>query len=611
VNFSNTNTQTITTERQTSLLSSKSLFNFASSMSDLKSVIRFSNNLIGNYQFSPNLNYNFLLTTPGSFDLSNFLTHNFKSKTEINSYDSLQSIFFQTNIYDTITYPSLSTYLNLEYGKKSLNYPILKFINNTTSLAFLMNYDYFNEINTHNSKVRINEFSRALDDEEILKRDAFINNFKNLTLNKPAILSNLTNSNSHLLTNKILETNVNPIKQYYLNNHHLVVDATMNTLVTTHFFTNELDQPILTTNPFFNTTLYDSTSTPLTQDTPFLLQGEEDFIPFEFIPTVFDLQNYGTGKNLRNLINLSYNLNLYNTQWPVAPLYADYDFRRWQSNELLEETFWEDVIPSFYYYDYLFFRNHFNDYTFLTKKTIFDLRWYLREEKEKIKKIGFRDDVIEKPYLKDLSCNGHYPLVITTDDDIIDYSTLLRQSFFSLYKTNELNLVSDNTYDSWKSYNTYNNNFLINTFITTLGALKVNTTLEVFDTFRANNDSLFNLIAPQKLRLPTNLIYSLHGLHQHILINNILGQNLNFALLNSQPNLIYSLKNIKGTSEAMQKIFRTKLDEMRSHARLHEYSQTVNNVPFITTIKPTVQNLGGKNALDFIATQTFKSTIKW
>lgn len=327
-NFSSINTQTITTERQTSLLSNKSLFNFANSMSDLKSVIRFANNLIGNYQFNANSNYDFLLKMPGSFDLSNFLTHDFKSKTEISSYNALQSIFFNLSTYNNTLRPLLSTSLNLEYGKKPLNYPVRKFIANTANLALLANYDHCNEVKHINLKIKVRDFAKSLDDEEILKRDAFINNFKNLNLNKPAIANNLTNSNAHLLTNKVIEANVNLVKQYYLSNKDLVIDSSMSNLITNRFFHNELNQPILTTNPFFDSTLYDSTSAPLTQDTPFLMQGDEELIPVEFFATFWDFTHYGTGKNLRNLINLTYNLNLYHTQWPVSALYADYDFRR-------------------------------------------------------------------------------------------------------------------------------------------------------------------------------------------------------------------------------------------------------------------------------------------
>jgi heme/copper-type cytochrome/quinol oxidase subunit 2 len=458
----------------------------------------------------------------------------------------------------------------------------------------------------------------VLEDKEIARTAVGVHNIKNLTLNTPAVLGNLTRSNAHLLTNKIAETNVNPLKQYYLNNHHLVVDPTTNPSVTNRFLIDSRNSPVLSTDLFFRSTLYDSTSMGASDETPLVLQGPELRVPEDFMSMGHDFKHYGTGKNFRNLIALSFNFDLYNTHWPAAPLYADYESRRWQSSELLEDVFWEEVVPGFYYYDYLFFKDHFNDYTYFHKNNVFGLRDYLFLDKKAIKKTIWKDYVVERPYLVDLAYNTAYPLAVTVDDDIVDYSTLSRQSFFSICKTNELNLVSDSAYDSLKSYNAYNNNFLMNTFVTTLGAIKVSTTLESFGMFRDDDDGLFNLVTPQKSNqtqvVPRVLVTNWHRLYERdqlLLLNRDMSLNLNLALMNSQPNFVLALKNVKMAFNSIQKVFRVKLDEMRSHARLSEYSQTGNQAMFVATARPAVKSWGGKNALDFVAAQTFKSTIQW
>jgi hypothetical protein len=91
--------------------------------------------------------------------------------------------------------------------------------------------------------------------------------------------------------------------------------------------------------------------------------------------------------------------------------------------------------------------------------------------------------------------------------------------------------------------------------------------------------------------------------------------DLNFTInngivnTNSQYNILYTIKNINNTYNAIQKIFRTKIDEMRSHIKLNDYYLSKHRVPFINSIKPNYKEIVGKDINNFVNTQLFKSNL--
>jgi hypothetical protein len=66
-------------------------------------------------------------------------------------------------------------------------------------------------------------------------------------------------------------------------------------------------------------------------------------------------------------------------------------------------------------------------------------------------------------------------------------------------------------------------------------------------------------------------------------------------------------KNSMVTYSAIQKVFKSRLDEGRSHARLGDFSNSYIAHPFVTSPRSPYESLLGKNKESFFSTQAYKS----
>jgi hypothetical protein len=77
----------------------------------------------------------------------------------------------------------------------------------------------------------------------------------------------------------------------------------------------------------------------------------------------------------------------------------------------------------------------------------------------------------------------------------------------------------------------------------------------------------------------------------------------------SNYNIVYSYKNISNTYDAIQKIFRTKVSEMRSHFKNYSPSLNEVKVPFLTSEKFSYKTISGKHLLGYLNLNPAKFTI--
>ena len=61
------------------------------------------------------------------------------------------------------------------------------------------------------------------------------------------------------------------------------------------------------------------------------------------------------------------------------------------------------------------------------------------------------------------------------------------------------------------------------------------------------------------------------------------------------------------TYSAIQKVFKSRLDEGRSHARLGDFSNSFISHPFVTSQRSPYESLLGKNKESFFLTQGYNS----
>ena len=88
------------------------------------------------------------------------------------------------------------------------------------------------------------------------------------------------------------------------------------------------------------------------------------------------------------------------------------------------------------------------------------------------------------------------------------------------------------------------------------------------------------------------------------------GDGNNTNKFNNFINLRNTTKNSIVTYNAIQKIFRTRFDENRSHAKLTDVSNCYLSQPFISSQKTPFEKLLGKNKKNFFETITYKNTFK-
>jgi hypothetical protein len=74
-------------------------------------------------------------------------------------------------------------------------------------------------------------------------------------------------------------------------------------------------------------------------------------------------------------------------------------------------------------------------------------------------------------------------------------------------------------------------------------------------------------------------------------------------------NLRSTAKNSIVTYNAIQKVFRTRFDENRSHTKLHDFSNFSVKQPFIGSKRVSYENILGKNKISFYKPVLFKDSF--
>jgi hypothetical protein len=101
-------------------------------------------------------------------------------------------------------------------------------------------------------------------------------------------------------------------------------------------------------------------------------------------------------------------------------------------------------------------------------------------------------------------------------------------------------------------------------------------------------------------------------------LNNVDFQTINIDLDNSNSknlrfsnhlNLRNSVKNSIVTYNAIQKVFKTRFDEGRSHTKLLDFSNFYTKHPYITTSRIQYEKLLGKNKENFFKINIYKSNF--
>jgi hypothetical protein len=188
-------------------------------------------------------------------------------------------------------------------------------------------------------------------------------------------------------------------------------------------------------------------------------------------------------------------------------------------------------------------------------------------------------------------------------DDFLTPINILKSKDFSIFTQTSNFLINEESYDNMKFlfFTFFYNNTNLNFF--SFNYLKPFIYSTVFDIFRSNFEE-FNWYNEET-------IFSLKTFNLFNSIENNDRGDLDFSVqktnrFSNTINLRNTVKNASVTHNAIQKVFKTRFDENRSHTKLTDFSSSFSKHPFITSSKINYEQLLKKNKESFFKINLYK-----
>lgn len=633
-------------KRQHNFLSSKSISNSNATFFNLNSVDKL---LKFNWQTQSNL-----FTTFNGLTFFNFfkkISNNSLSFNLVKLNTLFEKIFpnpsysYWNKIH---SYPSLLETINDDSDKKKLHYPIYKIFNLYNKKINMNNYGTLNQLGS-NSDITVSAnlpLNHVFNNNQITYKtlNVFSSNQSVPVANRSVrkfsdTLPNVSHFN--------LNSNINTVNDYFntlssstansnlffhnLANTKWIDPSLVNKLASNRIYFDSPFAPIVSNNPLVSSLNYDDCRNTFVEDTPTVLQSKDEFMP-TFVPSIYWNMYWGNSSvDWRFSNNLIYNNVHSNFYLPLFSFYYDYDFRNWQSLELLEDSFWESINSVYLYEEYATLANDFSQYEYLDKYDNF----YNTDHKL----LKFKDSIINKPFFKNINSLGSFYSNAFYLDDYVSPAELLSTSKFFIFPIiNSLNTLDD-SYESMKYLNyLYNINHKI--FInSSLNYFQPYSYIFVFDMFRSDyegftwfldNSNKWSLGGVDYLLNYCKFDWKL-DLWNTDLFNQsdtLLNENkiywesaTDLDLKNDRPNLENTLRfdnylNLRNsvrssivTYNAIQKVFRSRFDESRSNVKLVDFANFHIKQPYISSPRVQYEKLLGKNKESFFKVNLYKSNF--
>lgn len=533
-----------------------------------------------------------------------------------NYFDLLMKINNDTDKKQTI-YP----FFKLMNRKMSKNFTDLNLFNHVNQLNF--NEDFIFNKNSQNSFFSFfnkNDLNKTFDLSSTNQLFLFADrsnrslaNFKSNNINRS--LNSDLNSILSTYTSSTSKFELNPYFFYKLNALKWSDLQTTSRYNLTRFNVDMPYTPIASSNIFNKVQEYDNYTNTFSENTSFIFQGKEELtspsinsIYWNFYFTTFDLD-----------WRISNNVDFYNLKnsfyLPFFSFYYDYDFRNWQAFELLEDAFWESSFSVYLNDEYASILADIESFDSADKNLISFLALNsLNNPKEKeVSTLEFFENMIKKSKKDDKIFDTLKSPYIYQEEGIFNPS-LLSFKDFSFFSYNNSYSNAEDSYESYKNLlffsNKINNIFLLNSkfsfnpifFSSVLDFFRSD--FDEFSWISDNSHDLFfftNFFENNSIENYKDL-FALDFLNINLIENNDRTTNL--------INLRNTAKNSIVTYAAIQKVFKTRFDENRSHARLLDFSNSFTKQPFVSAKKTPYENILGKTKNTFFNNILFKSFFK-
>lgn len=618
---------TLGSKKQISFANSSNLVHNSSLSLDpiaVKKLIKLnlkSNTSLKNDFFSSFLNFN-----------KNKNAHSFSDIFVFNNFFSFlndKSIFFQNSNF----YIDFLTKINNDSDKKKIIYTPFKLMNNDftkNTRSSLNSYSLVNKLNFSEDlfldKINQNTFF------SFLNKNYFNKNFDLSSSNQSILFTNrnirsLVNSKPNTLNcafdaniNNTLSDYVNSFKKFELNSSFFYKlnflkwsNLTSSSRYNLSRFNPELPYPpIPSSNSFTKLKEFDNYNNTFAENSSFIFQGREELTPAA-VTSIYWNFYYTTFSFDWRLVNP---INFFTLRdffyLPFFSFYYDYDFRNWQAFELLEDAFWESSFSVYLHDEYSSICSYINSFDEIDKNLLpfLALNSTLKNENEQLSesfsslfKNGKTDDsvfdTLRSPY-------------VYQEDGTFNPSFLTFKDF-SFFSYNFSYINSEDSYESHKNLSLFINKANFNLFLNTTFFFNPVIFSLVLDSFRSDFDEFawINDNTTASFSLDTNSIFdkNLIKLADSANLLNINFNQINDRIVNSLS-LRNTAKNSIVTYAAIQKVFKTRFDENRSHARLSDFSNSFTKQPFVSAKKAPYENILGKNKNTFFKNVFFKPFFK-
>ena len=607
-------------KRQHNFLNNSAMVGNYSTFFNLKSVYKFLNFTLDNnatsvHTFNKNSFFNFIkkkndttLTAPiwSNLNINDFFANSVFTK-------SLRSILF---------YPSVLKTINDDSDKNKILYPILKINENLFKSSFtrdlhninmILNNNEINVFNFNQLKSSFNNINLSYQNyfpfgpnQSVGTNEKTLRNFASMNLNK--VNYNYNNSynqiNSYINLNK---TNIHSNNFFYFNvaMSNWADFNNLSRLLKTNIYSDYPHAPIISNNPSLNFLDYDNYKNTLLEDIPTPLQGKEEQMPFYLLNVYWNFYWNNSNTDIRINNNLDF-FNINNSfYFPLFTLYYDYDFRNWQSLELMEDNYWESVFSVYTLDEYLNLVNDFYQPIYSNKY----LNFFVKDDKI----LNFKNNVISKPILKDLKSSGNfYSNFFYLDDNLSPLHLLNTNNFFIFPLINNQTYWED-SYESNKFLNYFfNSNFKIFLFSFSNSFFPYSYST-VFDMFRSDYDD-FSWYTDDNNFQKKNLFFSpqLNNLLDLNIFNYNFLYNFDFSNFNNTRftnniNLRNSVKSSIVTYNAIQKVFKARFDEGRSNTKIDYLSSFYPKQLYLSLNRIKYERILGKNKENFMKINLYKS----
>lgn len=369
---------------------------------------------------------------------------------------------------------------------------------------------------------------------------------------------------------------------YTLSSSQWVNSEFSKTFLNSNLTFNTSHTPLYTNKNYLQIKEFDKYSSLNDELTPSLLNSKEETAP-NYLFSNYWLTYWSNIKQSHRINNMINNQTLNSLFYiPRITEFAEYDFKNWQSLELLEDSIWESSISTFANDDYLSIKNDFK------MDTLYNKQESIYNKSSRNKK--FKLDIASKS-LQKLLKTSHVNSISLFNEDCL---SLVRNIASKNLKSFSSELSTDLCEDSYEGIKQAHSLFSNHQNFTSL--INLNTTspvsyTQVLNAFRGNYEEF----------CWSNDFY----LNNDFVTSNISNSN---NLRNINPlKLRLTARNSIITYNAIQKVFKSRFDEGRSNARLYDLSNSFVSHPFLTQSKSSYELLLGKNKESFFSLNTYSS----